>query len=159
MWQYNYYPSGELCHFGIRGMKWGRRRYQNKDGSLTPAGEKRYNPTKADEVQFGKKGAQRIADRRNKGMSRDKAVKKEYVRIGTKTVAIAAIGAAGVYALTRANMDSVAKEYVNAGKKAAKEASKSYMNASVLDKSGKVVSRYHDTVKVGETVANALIKK
>ena len=30
-------------HSGIKGMKWGVRRYQNKDGSLTPAGKKRYN--------------------------------------------------------------------------------------------------------------------
>lgn len=31
-----------LTHHGILGMKWGRRRYQNKDGSLTAAGKKRY---------------------------------------------------------------------------------------------------------------------
>ena len=32
----------ELMHFGIKGMHWGVRRYQNKDGSLTSAGRSRY---------------------------------------------------------------------------------------------------------------------
>ena len=32
-----------LTHWGIKGMKWGVRRYQNEDGSLTPAGKRRYN--------------------------------------------------------------------------------------------------------------------
>lgn len=36
--------NGELYHHGIKGMKWGVRRFQNKDGSLTPAGKKRYSP-------------------------------------------------------------------------------------------------------------------
>jgi len=34
-----------IYHSGIKGMKWGVRRYQNPDGSLTPAGKKRYNKT------------------------------------------------------------------------------------------------------------------
>lgn len=33
----------ELYHWGVKGMKWGVRRYQNKDGSLTAAGQKRYD--------------------------------------------------------------------------------------------------------------------
>ncbi len=33
----------ELKHWGVKGMKWGVRRYQNADGSLTAAGKKRYN--------------------------------------------------------------------------------------------------------------------
>lgn len=32
-----------LQHHGTKGMRWGVRRYQNKDGSLTPAGKKHYN--------------------------------------------------------------------------------------------------------------------
>lgn len=39
MWSYNY--STELYHHGIKGMKWGVRRYQNADGSLTDAGKRR----------------------------------------------------------------------------------------------------------------------
>lgn len=35
--------ENEIYHYGVLGMKWGVRRYQNRDGSLTAEGKKRYN--------------------------------------------------------------------------------------------------------------------
>lgn len=38
--------KNELCHYGIRGQKWGVRRYQNPDGTLTAEGKARYSTDK-----------------------------------------------------------------------------------------------------------------
>lgn len=40
-----YENQDELQHFGIKGMKWGVRRFEGKNGKLTPAGKKRYADT------------------------------------------------------------------------------------------------------------------
>ena len=45
----------DLYHWGIKGMKWGVRRYQNPDGSLTAAGKKRYTNPDGSLNEKGKK--------------------------------------------------------------------------------------------------------
>lgn len=43
MWKYEFINSGEeLQHHGVKGMRWGVRRYQNEDGSYTSIGKARY---------------------------------------------------------------------------------------------------------------------
>ena len=41
MWKYNYtQDNNELCHYGVLGMKWGKRKFQERGGSYTKKGLK-----------------------------------------------------------------------------------------------------------------------
>lgn len=42
--------NNELQHYGIKGMKWGVRRFQNEDGSYTAAGKRRAKQQKAESM-------------------------------------------------------------------------------------------------------------
>lgn len=81
--------NNELTHWGVRGMKWGVRRYQNADGSLTAAGkkhaasreEKAKNKADAKAAKIAKKVAEEKAARKAAAKAKkaeEEAAKKEY---------------------------------------------------------------------------------
>lgn len=81
MWKYNY--TDNLLHSGVKGMKWGQRLYQNKDGSLTALGKQRYG-TKGnyEKVQAAKRAASpeklKAAKARAKAQARTEAEIEKY---------------------------------------------------------------------------------
>lgn len=116
-----------LIHHGILGQKWGVRRYQNEDGSLTTAGKSRYSVEQSnrDKAVYGRFAEKRIARKVNSGASVSEARASEADRINrfrtaannvkrqevTNTTAIAGAVIGG--ALSRPAMKAV-KGFVNA---------------------------------------------
>lgn len=78
--------SNSLSHHGIKGQKWGVRRFRNKDGSLTARGRDRYG------IGSGKRGL-RLTDKQ-----------KRYLKIGA-AVAVTGLAAYGVYKSGLLNAD------------------------------------------------------
>ena len=104
----DYLITKELYHWGIKGQKWGVRRYQNEDGTLTESGKARYNsdltekdPRKMTDEDL-RKSSQRIQAEQNYKMLRSKEKTGTQISKTALTTAIA-VGAsvASTYAASR----------------------------------------------------------
>lgn len=74
-----YYESNYLSHYGVLGMKWGVRRYQNKDGSLTPAGKERlYKESKKLSDEMWSKKKKRTYNEIEKDVIKNELINKMY---------------------------------------------------------------------------------
>ena len=101
MWVYNY--SNELYHYGIKGMKWGVRRYEDESGNLTPTGKNRYEsstkPKSKHRVKLENKYKQKGLSEEQAEIAAAKRIKAEKFIATAAVVTVAAIGTA--YAINK----------------------------------------------------------
>lgn len=170
MW--NYAHTDELYHHGIKGQKWGVRRYQNADGSLTGAGKKRYGTNEKFE-KFKEAGREwNAAGKEYRKANRDARIASRHA-IGIKGIAksreanerldtarLNAIDAKAKYKAAKAkNAEKAEKAEFNTYRK---EMSKTGIRGSALDNNsgGKSTSLYnHLAVKKGKAYADKVEKK
>lgn len=83
--------QNELYHFGIKGMRWGVRRYQNYDGSYTKKGLERYKKaesayesakskykTEKDSYKKGMSSRQNVKSKKNEMKEKERELKRSY---------------------------------------------------------------------------------
>ena len=131
-YEYIIVSDGHLYHHGIKGQKWGVRRFQKKDGSLTPAGKKRYSES-------------------NDAESKNRKIAKR-VAIGTACVAAALAVAGGVYVHKKKSyLSSIDTKSVMRGKYAVDKLSED----TIIPKGSKIFrTSTHNTLRNDLTYAS-----
>ena len=113
-----------LAHYGIKGMKWGVRRYQNKDGSYTNAGKRRRRSQNSSDYEetrsLRRKSSKQLSNEELKKLNKRLNLESEYRRLNprgifrgqqaAKTVISIAGTIGGLYAITHSPWVEMGKE-------------------------------------------------
>lgn len=78
--------QNELYHYGIEGMHWGVRRYQNADGSYTPAGAARYGRKFQTKRQKAREEVKSMSDRDLEAAIKRKQNEKKYIDLSSEDI-------------------------------------------------------------------------
>lgn len=100
---YEFIRESDLTHHGIKGQKWGIRRFQNKDGSYTAAGRKRRTENESDNLR------------------KSKHTMKKAIAVGGAIV-LTGLAVYGTVKLNNLATNELSKEFIKTGEKYAKSA-------------------------------------
>lgn len=113
-----------LQHWGIKGMKWGVRRYQNKDGTLTALGRKREKEM-SDKLKSAKK--------ENEALKKENEILKKNVQ-GARPKGVSEMSDAELRErVNRLNMEQQYKQYVSSLYPETKSRGEKFVNKLIND--------------------------
>lgn len=120
---YDFIRESDLTHHGIKGQKWGQRRFQNEDGTWTAAGKERYGDG-AESTRSSRGSAPGFSGASRKSSTSVKQNDPEHQKRVETIKKVAKVGAAvagtalvayGAYKLNDKLNDNIRKEYLNKG--------------------------------------------
>ena len=146
MWEYN--SPNELYHHGILGMKWGIRRFQNKDGTLTSAGRKRLKRNSEDSSDSPKN------TKTESGSSSSNSKSYTSTKKSVRDMSDAELQAA----INRLNLETRYSELTKSDSPSKNNSRAKKFIADVLEQSGKNIATQATTYLMG-TATNKLFEK
>ena len=146
MWEYN--SPNELYHHGILGMKWGIRRFQNKDGTLTSAGRKRLKQNSEDSSDSPKN------TKTESGSSSSNSKSATSTKKSVKDMSDAELQAA----INRLNLETRYSELTKSDSPSKNNSRAKKFITDVLEQSGKNIATQATTYLMG-TATNKLFEK
>ena len=119
MWKYN--NTDELYHYGILGMRWGVRRFQRKNGRLTPRGRKRKMSQDAiDAKKLKKKKLYEMSNDEIKTLNKRKELENNYKRLNKGQIAkgMAIVGSTAAFTASLITIKNNTPQLIKSGKNA-----------------------------------------